>query len=204
MDLRRLVILAGICTLSLSTSAHAGGMRIILKNGQSIAVPVDQQDIQSIVFESGPVAFSNSALASNGGTVVSGFSAWNTPRSLVIDGRAGPDDPGANSTAKDGIAAYSYGTEPFQVNFARPINIQRIGIMHKYGGGGGARHTIERARLVFSDGSSQEIRFQRTYAMQYVDVSPRMSTSVRVEPLSFYPASDSRWGVIEFEALGSP
>jgi hypothetical protein len=185
-------------------SSAYGEMRIQLRNGLSISVPINKEDISSIHFDEKTVNndFVNYALVSKGGKVTSGFTGWSTPRALIIDGIAGPDDPSPSSSSKDGIAAYSVGSEPFQVDFNQQVKVQRLGIMHKYGGGGGARYIIERARIVYSDGASQEIKFSKTYSMQYVDVTPHITNFVRVEPLSFYPASDSRWGVIEFEALG--
>lgn len=180
-------------------------VQILLRNGKSLSVPVQKDDIVAIQFteDAGEKKMINYALSANGGRVITGFTAWGTPRTLVNDGNIGPDDPNPNGVTKDGIAAYSYGTESFQVEFNNDVRIERIGIMHKYGGGGGARHTIRRARLVFSDGTAQEIELQPKYALQYVDVLPTMTRSIRVEPLAFYEHSDPRWGIVEFEALGA-
>jgi hypothetical protein len=150
-----------------------------------------------------PAGMTNFALAGNGGVVVSGFTGWGTPRTLVNDGQKGPDDPNPYSTAKDNIAAYSVGAEPFQVNFRQSSEIHRVGIMHKYGGGAGGRDIIRQARLTFSDGTAQQITFNQTYGLQYLDITPKVTQSIRVEPLNFYPGSDRRWGLIEFEAWGN-
>lgn len=179
-------------------------MRIQLKGGKSMTIPVAKEDVLSIHFEDGQVSsgLKNFALAANGGRITAGFTAWSTPRSVVNDGITGPDATDEYSQAKDGIAAYSFNNEAFKVEFSHPVKVQRIGIVHKLGGGGGSRHVIERARIVFSNGISQEVRFSDKYAMQYVDIVPVVTDSVRVEPISFYRHKDGRWGIIEFEALG--
>lgn len=180
-------------------------VQILLRNGKTLSVPVKKEDVVAIQFtdEAGGMKMTNHALSSNGARVTTGFTAWGTPRSLVNDGNIGPDDPNPNSTSKDGIAAYSFGTEPFQVEFGSPTRIERIGIMHKLGGGGGERHTIKRARIVFSDSSTQEIELQPKSGLQHIEVYPTVTRFIRVEPLSFYEHSDSRWGIVEFEALGA-
>lgn len=179
-------------------------MIIQLKDGTSIKVPVQKENFVGFAFTESAdgSGLINLALSSNGGRIASGFTGWSTPASLVIDGQRGPDDPNPNSTAKDSIAAYSLGMEPFQIVFRQQAEVRRVAIMHKFGGGGGGRDIIERARLVFSDGSSQEIRFDRTYSLQTVDIAPKITSSIKVEPIGFYPGSDRRWGVIEFEAWG--
>ncbi|MBI4384458.1 MAG: hypothetical protein HY579_10545 [Nitrospinae bacterium] len=177
---------------------------IQLKDGTAVAVPVSKENVVSITFTESAAGLINAALSANGGKVVSGFTGWGTPAALVIDGQAGPDDMQPTSTARDNIAAYSVGAEPFQISFRQLTEVRRIGIMHKFSGGAGGRDIVERARLTFSDGSSQEVRFAKTYSMQTVEIAPRVTTTLKVEQLSFYPGNDRRWGVIEFEVWGTP
>ncbi|MEE9913705.1 MAG: hypothetical protein K4571_18500 [Deltaproteobacteria bacterium] len=201
--LRYLKLAAVLSLVMLFVSGAQAEMRIQLKGGRSMTIPVAKEDVVSIHFDDGQVSgLKNFALTANGGRITSGFTAWSTPRSVVNDGITGPDAADEYSQARDGIAAYSFNNEAFKVEFSRPVNVRRIGIVHKFGGGGGGRHIMERARIVFANGVSQEIQFSDKYAMQYVDIVPVVTDSVRVEPVSFYRHKDGRWGIIEFEALG--
>jgi hypothetical protein len=83
--------------------------------------------------------------------------------------------------------------EWIELRLAAPAEIRKIGVVNGYGKAErfAENGRVRDAQIRFSNGTTQEIRLADSNEMQYFDLRPNNTASVRLTILSIYPGT--RW-----------